>query len=84
MVPRVDTAPHVVETQPHRLIADSLGFVKPLAPGEYTIPSSEQNTFLMSTTPINLGLKRLSPRTIPAGTVWNPNCGYTIVASWGS
>ena len=62
----------VWKPQPHWLIADWLGFVKPPAPGEYTIPSSEQNAFLTSTTPVNRGRKRLSPRTTPPRTVWKP------------
>ena len=51
-------------------VADWPGFVKPPAPGEYTIPSSEQNAFLISTTPIFRGRNRLSPRTAPPRTVW--------------
>ena len=81
----VETAPHGVvwKPQPHWLIADWLGFVKPPGPGEYTIPFSEQNAFLISTTPINRGRKRLSPGRCRPVRCENPNCGYTVV-SWGS
>ena len=62
----------VWKPQPYWLIAGWLGFVKLPAPGEYTIPSPEQNAFHIHTNPTNRGRNWLSPRTIPAQTVWKP------------
>ena len=65
----------VWKPQPHWLVADWLGFVKPPALGEHTIPSSETNAFFISTTPINRGRKRLFPRKIPPRTTRKAQLG---------
>ena len=44
MVPRVDTAPHGVETPTP--LADQLGYVKSAVPGEYTVPSPKPKSFI--------------------------------------
>ena len=61
-------------------VADWPGFVKPPAPGEYTIPSSEQNAFFVSTTPINRGRKWLSPRRYSPVRCGNPTVGTPLLA----
>ena len=42
---RVDTAHTVLKPQPHYLSVDWLGFVKPMAPGDDRIPSTDHKSF---------------------------------------
>ena len=72
----------VWKPQPHWVIADWLGLMKPArsenspsgqrrspaAPGK-DFPSPEQKSFHVSTTPSNRGRLRISPRSIPLRTV---------------
>ena len=74
----------VWKPQPHLLIADRLGLMKPArgevaprdrrsaAPGEDRVPSQAHKFFYISTTPTTRGKKRGSRRSIPPRTVWKP------------
>ena len=85
-IPRADTVPHGIETQPRWLIADWLGLLGlargencrsgqrrgPAAPGVDKFPSPDQKSFQISTTLTTRGQKRRSPGSIPLRTVWKP------------
>ena len=83
MVFRVDTAPHGLEPPtPLWLIADWLGLAKPPAPGEYTIPSSEQNALHLRLNESGTKAVILPDDTAPHG-VESPTAGFTFVG-WSS
>ena len=85
-IPRVNTAPHGVNTPSYWLIADWLGLMEPArgascplgqrrgraAHGEVEIPFPDQKSFHISTTPTTPGRKWRSPGSIPFRTVWKP------------
>ena len=85
----------VWKPQPHWLSADWLGLMEPArgkscpsgqrrgpaAPGEERVSSPDQNSFHISTTPINRGRNRRSPGSIPSRRVWKPQ-PHWVIADW--
>ena len=69
-IPWVDTAPHDVETQPHRLIANWLSLVEPAMPGKDKVPSPDHKAFQTPETSHNPGMKKAVPRA-PVDTTPN-------------
>ena len=80
VVAQVDTAPRSVKPQPHWLIADRLGQVKPTRAGEDNLPFQNNASFHTSTTLTNG--ETVTPRvdTAPDG-VETPTVGEDKVPS---
>ena len=82
MVPRVDTAPHGVETPtPLWWIADWLGLVEPAAAAKDGVSPPHHNVFHTSTPLTIRGRKGRSPGSIPPGTVWKTQAHW-LIAGW--
>ena len=75
-VPRVNTAPHGVETPTWGSYSQ-----RPAPPGRDTVPSPDQKFFHTSTTPTNRGRQRWSSGSIPPRTVWKPQ-PHWLIADW--
>ena len=73
--------PTAWKTKPHWLIADWLGFVEPVPPGEYKVTSPHQNSFQTYTTPTHRRRKRVIPESIPPSTVWKAQ-SHWLIADW--
>ena len=85
----------VWKRQPHWLVADWLGIMKPArgesfhwgkrrgpaAPGKDKFPSPDQKSFSTSTTPKSRGQKWRSPGSISPGTMWKPQPQWRV-ADW--
>ena len=94
-IPRVDTTPQGVETQPRWVITDWLGFMEPprgescpsgqrrgpAAPGEDNFPSPGQKPFHTSTTLTTRRRKGRSPGSIPPCSMWIPQ-PHRVIADW--